>query len=110
MILFLAALPDPETAAQIGAAFSDEIPGVVLTPPEKLHVTLRYLGNTQIEPKVLVERLDAEFKALGKERIMIKLGPNPVWFNRTVLAIPAHGAEELKDCCDAACTSLEVGP
>lgn len=57
--LFLA-LDAPEPVGRVLATLATPLPGVAWTPPERLHLTLRFLGDTPVERiSALRERLRA---------------------------------------------------
>lgn len=61
------------------------------TKPERLHITLRFLGECD---------LDEAAEALGAgvhHRASITLGPAPERLGRSVLMVPAVGADELAE-------------
>ncbi len=87
--LFVAAWPSAEVVEQLAALERPGHSGLRWTTREQWHVTLRFLGSTEIEPV---------FDALAKARLpaaVARLGPALVRLGRGVLAAPVEGLDEI---------------
>ncbi len=87
--LFVAVWPPGDAVAALAALPRPEIPGVRWVAPERLHVTMRFLGDADE---------GAALAALGSERFpaaAVTLGPGVERLGRGVLVVPAAGLEAL---------------
>ena len=87
--LFVAVWPPGDAIAGLVALPRPPLPGVRWTAPDRLHVTLRFFGDTDE---------DGIVDALAGERFPradVRMGPGVERLGRGVLVVPARGLEDL---------------
>ena len=88
MRLFVAVLPPPEVVATLAALPRPDVAGLRWTSPEQWHVTLRFLGEADVE-----EALAALRSRDSAGEAAVELGPATGRFGRRVLHVPVIGLE-----------------
>jgi 2'-5' RNA ligase len=92
--LFVAVRPPPAVLARLAELPRPDEPGVRWVPPEHWHITLRFLGQAEVEP--VVEAIDGASTALrGLAPTEAVLGPVVSRLGRQVICIPVKGLEAL---------------
>lgn len=87
--LFVAVWPPSGIVEQLAALPRPDEPGVRWTAPEQWHVTLRFLGATDVdEARRRLERVDAP-------PTDAQLGPRVARLGRHVVAVPVTGLDDL---------------
>jgi len=87
--LFVAVWPPSEVVDALCRLPRPAGAGVRWTTPDQWHVTLRFLGETDpVEAEAALRELDPPASEL-------RLGPGTVLLGRDVVALPAHGVDEL---------------
>ncbi|MCY4632355.1 MAG: RNA 2',3'-cyclic phosphodiesterase [bacterium] len=87
--LFVAVWPPGDVIDALASLPRPTIPGVRWTPPERLHVTLRFFGAA--DEGTVVDRLAGErFPPAG-----VHMGPGVELLGRGVLVVAARGLEDL---------------
>ena len=87
--LFVAIWPPDDVRRQLTAMPRPAIDGLRWTKPERLHITLRFLGEcSEAEAAAALRRVN--FSAAP-----MTLGPTVQRLGRSVLMIPARGADDL---------------
>jgi 2'-5' RNA ligase len=90
--LFVAVYPPPHVVAALSALpRDDEEAGVRWVPVDQYHVTIRFLGNVDVDDAVF--RLDAVVADLAPAEVA--LGPQVSRLGRNVVCVPASGLERL---------------
>lgn len=102
--LFVALWPSADTLKALAEMPRPDVPGVRWTAPERLHTTLRFLGEAD-EPAA-AEALEA----LRLPAVTVTLGPGVERLGRAVLMIPAEGADGLAAAVAAATGHLGQPP
>lgn len=87
--LFIAAWPTDHVRSRIAELDRLDEPGVRWVPDANLHVTLRFLGES--DPEQVAERLTATRLPAAA----IRLGPRVGRLGSKLIVIPADGADEL---------------
>lgn len=87
--LFVAAHPPPEVVERIAALPRPASAGVRWVPPERWHVTLRFLGEADEAGAA------AALAGLGAPRATARLGPAVSRLGRDVLCLPVAGLDDL---------------
>ena len=87
--LFVAVWPPDDVMAALAALPRPSLPGVRWTAPQRLHVTMRFLGEAD-ESAVTAALASGHFPAAR-----VRLGPQVEPLGRGVLVVPARGLEEL---------------
>jgi 2'-5' RNA ligase len=102
--LFVAVWPPEEVLDAIEALPRVDEPGVRWTRRAQWHVTLRFLGRAEIEAAT------AALSTVEWERVpatLVRLGPAVSRLGRSVICLPASGADQLAEAAVAA--TAEVG-
>ena len=87
--LFVAVWPPREALDALDGLPRPDLPGVRWTAPERLHVTMRFLGDCDEGDAV------AALSGLRLSRAEVVLGPAVERLGRAVLAVPARGLDDL---------------
>lgn len=87
--LFLAVWPSEEASEALAGLPRPDLPGVRWTAPERLHVTMRFLGDCDEGDAV------AALSALRLSSAEVVLGPAVERLGRSVLVVPARGLDDL---------------
>ncbi|MCY3785202.1 MAG: hypothetical protein OXG47_00540 [bacterium] len=87
--LFVAVWPPEEVGDVLAGLPRPDLPGVRWTAPERLHVTVRFLGDCDEGDAV------AALSGLRLSRAEVVLGPAVQRLGRGVLAVPARGLDDL---------------
>lgn len=87
--LFVAVWPSQEASEALAGLPRPDLPGVRWTAPERLHVTMRFLGDCREDDAV------ASLSALRLSSTEVILGPTVERLGRAVLVVPARGLDEL---------------
>lgn len=87
--LFVAVWPSREALDALAGLPRPDLPGVRWTAPERLHVTMRFLGDCDEGDAV------AALSALRLPSAEVALGPTVERLGRAVLVVPARGLDEL---------------
>ena len=85
----MAVWPPEEVGDVLAGLPRPDLPGVRWTAPERLHVTMRFLGNCD-EGDVV-----AALSGLRLSRARVVLGPAVERLGRAVLVVPARGLDDL---------------
>jgi RNA 2',3'-cyclic 3'-phosphodiesterase len=94
--LFIAAWPTDDVRARIAELDRPDEPGVRLVPDAKMHVTLRFLGESN--PEQVAERL----AATRLPRTSARLGPRVGRLGSKLVVIPVDGVDRLAEAVRAA--------
>ncbi len=89
--LFVAVWPPAEVVAEIEALPRSDEPGVRWVPPASWHVTLRFLGNAEVDDA------EASLRQLSPsaDRVIAQLGPAVSRLGRNVICVPCSGLDDL---------------
>ena len=87
--LFVAVWPPPEVLDRVAALERPAVEGLRWATPDQWHITLRFLGETEVAPVV-----DA-LKAVAFAPFEARLGPAVGRFDQRVLHIPVDGVDDL---------------
>jgi len=87
--LFVAVWPPAEVLERVAALERPAVEGLRWTAPDQWHVTLRFLGETDVAPVV-----DA-LRAVAVEPFGVRLGPAVGRFDHRVLHVPVSGVDDL---------------
>lgn len=87
--LFVAVWPSREASEILAALPRPDLPSVRWTAPDRLHVTLRFLGDCDEGDAV------AALSGLRLSSAEAVLGPTVQRLGRTVLVVPARGLDDL---------------
>lgn len=87
--LFVAVWPSAEAGEVLAGLPRPDLPGVRWTTPERLHVTMRFLGECEESPVV------AALAELHVTEAHVTLGPAVEPLGRGVLVVPAGGLDDL---------------
>ena len=98
--LFVAVWPPDEVLRELSEMPRPAIDGLRWTKPERLHITLRFLG--QCDEAETVAALASEDLPAAR----VALGPQVKRLGRGVLMIPAQGLEDLASAVEAAIARL----
>ena len=102
--LFIAVWPPDEVLRELADMPRPAIDGLRWTKPERLHITLRFLG--QCDEAETVAALAAEDLPAAR----VALGPQVKRLGRGVLMIPAQGLDDLAAAVEAAIARLGLPP
>lgn len=102
--LFVAVWPPPDVIETLARLPRPEAPKVRWTAPDRLHVTLRFLGEADEDAAA-----DA-LRGLRASAAAITLGPGVERLGKGVLMVPAQGAESLAAAAVAATGHLGQPP
>lgn len=94
-----------ERVAEVVAGFRTAHEGVRWEPPERWHVTLRFLGKVS-EPDAVVEALERAALVPAE----VELGPEVRVLGRQVLHIPVAGLDEMAGAVEEATAELGQPP
>jgi 2'-5' RNA ligase len=98
--LFVAVWPPEDVVAELMSLRRKDQRGVRFVPPDKWHLTLRFLGDA--DPDVVAEALaDTDYPAAS-----VRLGPGVDLLFDRVLVVPAAGLDELAAAVTARTASL----
>ncbi|WP_419946605.1 2'-5' RNA ligase family protein [Candidatus Poriferisodalis sp.] len=89
--LFVAVWPPESVIDHLASLPRPPAPGVSWTKPARLHITLRFLGECDLDEAI------GTLQAGVCHRAGITLGPEPERLGRGVLMLPAAGADELAE-------------
>ncbi len=87
--LFVAVWPTEEASEALAGLPRPDLPGVRWTAPQRLHVTMRFLGDCDEADAV------AALSGLRLSRAEVVLGPAVERLGRAVLVVPARGLDAL---------------
>lgn len=87
--LFIAALPSEETIERLVDIAQPTEPGVRWVPRDNWHVTLRFIGEAEID------HVAAALEGAGLPRAVARLGPAIERLDRRQLVIPVAGVDAL---------------
>lgn len=87
--LFVAVWPTEEASEALAGLPRPDLPGVRWTAPERLHVTMRFLGDCDEGDAV------AALSGLRLSRAEVVLGPAVERLGRAVVVVPARGLDPL---------------
>ena len=87
--LFVAVWPSAEASEALTGLPRPDLPGVRWIAPERLHVTMRFLGDCDEGDAV------AALSALRLSSAEVVLGPAVERLGRSVLVVPARGLDDL---------------
>lgn len=102
--LFVAVWPPDEVLRELVAMPRPEVDGLRWTAPERLHVTLRFLGQcdeAEVQAALAAARLPAA---------QVTLGPRVKRLGRGVLMVPAQGLGDLAAAVEAAVSLVGLPP
>ena len=102
--LFVAVWPPDEVLRELVAMPRPAVDGLRWTKPERLHVTLRFLGQcdeAEIQTALSAARLPAARAALG---------PHVKRLGRGVLMVPVQGLDDLAAAVEAAVSQVGLPP
>ncbi|MXW94869.1 MAG: RNA 2',3'-cyclic phosphodiesterase [Acidimicrobiaceae bacterium] len=102
--LFVAVWPPDEVLRELVAMPRPAVDGLRWTKPERLHVTLRFLGQCD-EAEVQVALAAARLPAAR-----VTLGPRPRLLGRGVLMVPVQGLDDLAVAVEAAISPVGLPP
>lgn len=89
--LFVGVYPPSSVIEALRALPRADAPGVRWVPPEQLHVTIRFIGNAEVDE--VAPPLDRLAPSL--RRAAVDLGPQVSRLGRNVVCVPARGLDEL---------------
>jgi 2'-5' RNA ligase len=103
--LFVAVRPPPVVLAQLADLPRREEPGVRWVPPGQWHITLRFLGDAEVD--AVVRALEGAVPALrALPPPCASLGPRGSRLGRQVICVPVGGLEALAGSVVGATTAL----
>ena len=102
--LFVAVWPPDYVLRVLAEMPRPAVDGLRWTKPERLHVTLRFLGQCDEAP------VAAALAAADLPPARVVLGPRVKRLGRGVLMVPAHGLDELAAAVEAAIAGLDLPP
>jgi 2'-5' RNA ligase len=100
--LFVAAWPDDDLRRELTRLPRPDEDGVRWVPPSNWHVTLRFLGDAEIEP------VRARLAEVPLPRARLRLGPTVDRLGEQALVVSVRGADELASAVLAA--TQDIGP
>jgi 2'-5' RNA ligase len=106
--LFVAVWPTGEVEAEVRSLPRKRQDGARFLPPERWHVTLRFLGEA--DPGVVAEALDAAVAVDPLPPTRLRFGPAVDVLGERQLVVPVHGADELAAAVVAATADLGEDP
>jgi len=83
--LFVAVWPSTEALDAIAAFERPEVPGLRWTTPDQWHVTLRFLGECDIDD------VGPAFRSIAAPAADVTMGPTTGRFGRRILHVPTEG-------------------
>jgi len=90
--LFVAVWPPEEVLERVAALPRPEVRGLRWTSPDQWHVTLRFLGEADVDEVLAVfRRIDVE----SAGETVAELGPRTGRFGQRILHVPVQGLERL---------------
>lgn len=93
--LFVAVRPPPETIERIAALGRPDEPGVRWVPRSQWHVTLRFVGEADVDAvRAALAALPAHTAALARP-VTAELGPAVSRLGRSVVCLPVQGLAPL---------------
>jgi 2'-5' RNA ligase len=98
--LFIAAWPSAETTVRLAGFIRPTEPGVRWVPRDNWHVTLRFIGEAEIDQVV------SSFEHTGFPRAVARLGPTIERLDRRQLVIPVEGVDALAESVQAATSDI----
>lgn len=102
--LFFAIWPPEEVVSELRTLRRKNQRGVRFIDPERWHITLRFLGNTEVEP--VVEAMEGVELPASTAR----LGPAVDVLGERVLAVPVAGVDDLAEVVTGRTRSLGEPP
>jgi 2'-5' RNA ligase len=87
--LFVAVWPPEDVVAELSSLHRKDQRGVRFVPPDKWHITLRFLGDA--DPERVTDALDGA--TFGRARA--RLGPGVDVISQRALVVPVHGLDAL---------------
>ena len=102
--LFVAVWPPDEVLRELTELPRPAIDGLRWTRPERLHITLRFLGQCNEDEAV------AALASVDLPAARATLGPRVERLGRGVLMIPVQGLDDLASAVEAAITRLGLPP
>ena len=102
--LFVAVWPPDDVLRELVAMPRPAVDGLRWTKPERLHITLRFLGQcdeAEVQAALAATRLPAA---------QVTLGPRVKRLGRGVLMIPAQGLDDLAAAVEAAISPVGLPP
>ena len=102
--LFIAVWPPDDARRELAEMPRPAVDGLRWTKPERLHVTLRFLGQSD-ETAVQAALAEADLP-----EAQVTLGPRVERLGRGVLMVPAQGLDDLAAAVEAAIARLSLPP
>ena len=102
--LFVAVWPPEDVVRELAEMPRPAVDGVHWTKPERLHVTLRFLGQCD------ETAVQAALAAADLPEAQVTLGPGVERLGRGVLMVPAQGLDDLAAAVEAAIARLGLPP
>jgi 2'-5' RNA ligase len=108
--LFVAVRPPAAVLDRLHALERADQPGVRWVPPAQWHVTLRFLGEADLDAAVAAVRgLGAHLDDVDRP-VAVELGPRVSRLGRSVVCLPAHGLDALAAAVAAATAGIGEPP
>lgn len=104
MRLFVAVWPSSEVLDAIAAFDRPEVRGLRWTTPDQWHVTLRFMGECDVDWAV------AAFRSIEAEPVEVTMGPRMGRFGRRILHVPTEGLLSLATATVAATAGVGKPP
>ena len=102
--LFLAVWPPEDVVEELMALRRKDQRGVRFVPPDRWHITLRFLGESRAED------VEAALDDVDLPAATARLGPAVDVIGERALVVPVAGREELAACATAATRSIGEPP
>ena len=102
--LFIAVWPPDDVVGELAEMPRPAIDGLRWTRPERLHVTLRFLGQCD------EAGVQTALAAADLPEAQVTLGPRVKRLGRSVLVVPAQGLDDLAAAVEAAIARLGLPP
>jgi 2'-5' RNA ligase len=99
--LFVAVWPSTEALDAIAGFPRPEVRGLRWTTPDQWHVTMRFLGECEVDAVL------PSFRAIEADAAEVRMGPTTSRFGRRILQVPTVGLSSLATATVAA--TAEVG-
>lgn len=104
MRLFVAVWPSTEVLDAIAAFERPDVKGLRWTTPDQWHVTLRFLGECELDDVV------PAFRAISSPACEVTMGPTTGRFGRRILHVPTEGLLSLATATVAATAGVGEPP